>query len=67
MLAGSIITKYYFDISMENVQSVQLSQPLHDLHKDTPNFLFTNVSALFLMFDDLVTEVTLASVLHNDA
>jgi hypothetical protein len=67
MLAGSIITKYYFDIPMENVQSVQLSQSLYYLNKDAPNLLLANVSPLLLVFNDLVTEIALACVLHNDA
>lgn len=67
MLAGSIKTRRYFDIPMEDVQPVQLSQPLYDLHEDAPNLLLAYVRPLLLVLDDLVPEIALAGELHDDA
>lgn len=52
---------------MEDVQSVQFSESLHDLHENTPYFLLGKVCPFFLMLDDLVAEISLTGILHNDA
>lgn len=52
---------------MEDIQSVQFSESFHNLYENTPNLLLSNMCAFFLMFNDLVAEISLARILHNDA
>jgi hypothetical protein len=52
---------------MEDVQTVQFCQPLHNLHEDVPDLLLPSTRALLLVLDDLVAEVTLSCILHNNA
>lgn len=57
----------WLDIPMEDVQSMQFSESLHDLRKDAPDLLLSRMGALLLVLDDLVAEVAFAGVFHNDA
>lgn len=52
---------------MEDVQSMQLAESLHNLRKDAPDLLLSRMSALLLVLDDLVAEVAFAGIFHNDA
>ena len=52
---------------MEDVQSMQFPESLHDLREDAPNLLLACMRALLLVLDDFVAEVAFARVFHDDA
>jgi hypothetical protein len=66
-LAGSVIKSYYLDISMEDVQPVELGESLYHLYENAPNLLFSHVRPFLLVLDDSVAEVSLTRIFHNDA
>ncbi len=43
------------------------SESFHDLHEDVPDLLLLELTALFLVLEDLLEEVAAVSVLHDDA
>ena len=65
-LAGSVNIDKYFDISVENIQSMQLVKPLYYLNQHFPYLSFSETRALLLMFNNFVVEVSLAGEFHDD-
>lgn len=65
-LAGSVNIDKYFDISVENIQSMQLVKPLYYLNQHFPYLCFSETRALLLVFNNFVVEVSLAGEFHDD-
>jgi len=52
---------------MENVDLVQRLQALDHLYEDPPDFLLLEIGLLLLVLGDLLKEVSVVSVLHDNA
>jgi hypothetical protein len=56
-----------FQVSVHNVQIMQCSQPMHDLYGHFPNIILCEITFLLLIPLNLLKEVSIVSVLHDDA
>ena len=51
---------------MENVRIVQRLQALDDLDEDAPDVILTQVGLLFLVPSNLLEQISIVCVLHDD-
>ena len=51
---------------MENVRIMKRLQALDNLDKDSPDVVFTQVSLFLLVTSDLLEQIPIVCVLHND-
>ena len=52
---------------MQNFPFVENLKASNDLYKDVPDFLFLDVSFPFLVVTDLLKDVSVVSILHDEA
>lgn len=56
----------YLQVSMEDVELVQSLEPPCDLDEHPPNLLFLKSLSVLLSFADLLIQVSVIGILHND-
>jgi hypothetical protein len=56
----------YFDVAVENLEIVEGSQSLHNLHKDVPDLFLFELAPLFLVLEDLLQQISSVGVFHDD-
>lgn len=69
-LGRTILAQEYirtFQVSVEYLDLVQCPEPLNDLNKHLPDLVFLDVLLLFLVRSDLLEEVSVVGILHDDA
>ena len=52
---------------MEDISVVERLQALDHLDKDAPDVIFSEIGLLFLVASDLLEQVTVIGIFHDDA